>query len=123
VRFFRWLTRICRRSACGPVFNGSLHERGSGVPCGLRAIKCGYKVDQTFFFWFQKVPSHLVALVKNDPKASLRALGSSAVQECPTTPEAAEGLYREKTAADATSWKGPPQARRLPVRLKITTRW
>jgi hypothetical protein len=100
----------------------SLHERGSGVPCGLRAIKCGYKVDQTFFFWFKKVPSPLVALVKNDPKASLRALGSSAVQECPT-PEAAEGLCREKTAAGATSWKGLPQARRLPVRLKITTRW
>jgi hypothetical protein len=69
---------------------------------GYGAIKCGYKVDQTgkmryYFFWFQKVPSHLVALAKNDPKASLRALGSTAVQECPTTLEAAEALYRENS--------------------------
>jgi hypothetical protein len=50
-----------------------------------------------YFFWFKKVPAHLVAMAKGDPKASLRALGSAAVEECPATKDAAEALYRQNT--------------------------
>jgi hypothetical protein len=67
---------------------------------GYGAIKCGYDVSGTgrkrfYFFWLNKVPSHLVAMARNDPKASVRALGSAAVQRCPPTLEAADSQYKQ----------------------------
>lgn len=69
---------------------------------GYGAIKCGYDVTGTgrkrlYFFWFNKVPSHLVAMARSDPKASVRALGSAAERECPRTLDAAESLYKQNT--------------------------
>jgi hypothetical protein len=67
---------------------------------GYGAIKCGYDIGGTgrrrfYFFWLNKVPSHLVAMARNDPKASVRALGSAAVQQCPPTLEAADSQYEQ----------------------------
>lgn len=67
---------------------------------GYGAIKCGYDVSANgkkrfYFFWLNKVPSHLVAMARNEPKASVRALGSTAVRECPSTLEAANSLYKK----------------------------
>jgi hypothetical protein len=84
----------------GPSSGDACRDAVEEFRAGYGAIKCGYNVNETgrtrfYFFWLRKVPSHLVAMVRNDPKASIRALGSTAVQECPATQDAAEALYRQ----------------------------
>jgi hypothetical protein len=67
---------------------------------GFGSIRCGYYNKENnktwnYFFWYKKVPQNVVALGKNDSKASIRALGTIPVQECPKTQDEAEALYRQ----------------------------
>jgi hypothetical protein len=74
------------------------------------AIRCGYYIEaigktQYYSFWFKAVPAAIVALAKNASRAPVKALGSTAVQQCPPTMREADRLYLRQNLNEEPSGK------------------